>query len=538
MHSDDEARLRSELATLQSENSRLRAEIEQLKRESEQKRRLEDELREREARLQLVLNQLPAVLCTLDPHLRFTSANGAGLRLLDLDAEQITGKSVAEVLAPHDPTPVLEALTEALQGVPKEFEYEFKKRLFQGWLEPLRGADGSVEGIIGFAIDITDIRRLQMQIEQAQRLESIGRLAGGIAHDFNNVLAGISGFAELAQMQLPEEHPAQPYLRQIRDAVARSSQMVSQLLAFARRRVIYPQPMSLNEHLQRVLGILQQILGEDIELNYYLDEQLGTVRADPAQIEQVLVNLVSNARQAMPRGGSLTIETQNVALDDAYVASHWQVKPGEYVLIAITDTGEGIAPEHLPHLFEPFYTTHEGGTGLGLATVHGIVSQAGGYIWVYSEPGKGTTFKIYLPRVHEAPQPLEKVPNEAPAQGDGARILLVEDNPDVLETTAALLRSLGYSVQTATMPSEAIAIAQSHPIDLLITDVVLPQMRGSALAQTLQASHPKMKVLYISGYTENSIIEQGELKLGVAFLAKPYTLSQLAAKVREVLTQP
>ena len=538
MHLDDEARLRRELETLKHENTRLRAEIERLERDTEQKHLLEKELREREARLQLVLNQLPAVLCTIDSSLRFTSANGAGLRLLDLDTTQIVGKSVAEVLAPHDPTPVLTALAEALQGVPREFEYEFKKRLFQVWLEPLRRADGSMEGVIAFAIDITEIRRLQMQIELAQRLESIGRLAGGIAHDFNNVLTGISGFAELAQMQLPEAHPVQAYLQQIRDAVARSSQMVSQLLAFARRRVIYPQPMSLNEHLQRVLGILQQILGEDIELNYYLDAQLGTVRADPAQIEQVLVNLVSNARQAMPRGGRLTIETQNVVLDETYVSSHWQVKPGEYVLIVITDTGEGIAPEHLPHLFEPFYTTRESGTGLGLATVHGLVSQAGGYIWVYSELGKGTTFKIYLPRVPEAPQPLEKAPDEAPAHRGEAYILLVEDNPDVLETTAALLRSLGYTVQTATTPSEAIEIAQSHPIDLLITDVVLPQMRGSALAQTLLASHPKMKVLYISGYTENSIIEQGELKPGVAFLAKPYTLSQLAAKVREVLTQP
>lgn len=282
--------------------------------------------------------------------------------------------------------------------------------------------------------------------------------------------------------------------------------MVSQLLAFARRRIVHPQPMNLNAHLQQALDMLQQILGEDIEITYHIDPNLGTVSADPAQIEQVLVNLVSNARQAMPHGGKLTIETQNTVLDADYAERHWEVQPGEYVLIAVSDTGDGIAPEHLPRLFEPFYTMRETGTGLGLATVYGIINQAQGYIWVYSELGKGTTFKIYLPCATGSAQPLPFPHPTASIAYGTERILLVEDNPTVL---------------TATTPEEAIQVAQAHPIDLLITDVVLPQMRGSILAQILTSVQPNLKVLYISGSTENSIIQRGELKPGVAFYRSP-----------------
>lgn len=528
MDSEDEVRLRQAYESLVNENAQLRAEIEQLRESAQRGLRLEKELR-------VVLSQLPAVLFTVDANLRLTAVMGAGLELMELDPERIIGRTLTEVLAFTDVSALVQVVNETLQGRPQELEFEHKNRLFQVWLEPMRTPENAIECVIGFCMDITDIRRLQKQIEQAQRLDSIGRLAGGIAHDFNNVLAGISGFAELAQVHLPEDHPVQAYLNQIQSAVVRSSQMVSQLLAFARRRVIYPQPMNLNEHLQQVLGLLEQIVGADIEMVYYLDPQLGTVRADPAQIEQVLVNLVTNARQAMPRGGKLTIETQNVVLDADYGASHWGVKAGEYVLIAISDTGVRIAEEAIPHLFEPFYSTRTTGTGLGLATVHGIVTQAQGYIWVYSEPGKGTTFKIYLPRVSDSTQPITSPTPTAPIQKGTERILLVEDNLDVLESTKALLQSLGYTVLSAVHPDEAIALARANPIDLLVTDVILPQMRGSLLAQTLQHMQPNLKVLFISGYTENSVIEHGELKPDVTFLAKPYTLAQLSAKIREVL---
>jgi two-component system cell cycle sensor histidine kinase/response regulator CckA len=264
--------------------------------------------------------------------------------------------------------------------------------------------------------------------------------------------------------------------------------------------------MSVNDHLLQLTPFLQRVLGEDIQLECFLDEQTGAVRADPVQLEQVLLNLTSNARQAMPNGGKLTIETQNVMLDEAYTSQHWGVQPGEYVLISITDTGEGIAPEHLPHIFEPFYTGRAGGTGLGLATVHGIINQAKGHIWVYSEPHKGTTFKIYLPRIYEQAEPLQARPAESLAQSGSGVLLIVEDSDEVRHTMSEMLRALGYTVLETSHPQQALQIAATHAPDLLITDVVLPGMRGGELSRALQAMHPSMKTLFVSGYTENTII--------------------------------
>jgi two-component system cell cycle sensor histidine kinase/response regulator CckA len=349
------------------------------------------------------------------------------------------------------------------------------------------------------------------------------------------MLAAITGFTELAMLQLAGNEPARANLLQVLEAVDRASQLVSQLLAFARRRVIAPQAMSVNDHLLQLTPFLQRVLGEDIQLECFLDEQTGAVRADPVQLEQVLLNLISNARQAMPNGGKLTIETQNVMLDEAYTSQHWGVQPGEYVLISITDTGEGIAPEHLPHIFEPFYTGRAGGTGLGLATVHGIINQAKGHIWVYSEPHKGTTFKIYLPRIYEQVEPLQARPAESVVQPGSGVVLIVEDSDEVRYTMSEMLRALGYTVLETSHPQQALQLAATHAPDLLITDVVLPGMRGGELARALQAMHPSMKTLFVSGYTENTIIERGELKPGMEFLAKPFTMAQLSAKVRHVL---
>lgn len=493
---------------------------------------------ESEQRLRLILSQLPAIMWTVDRDLRFTSSLGAGLRVLGLRENQIVGITLQEYFQSSEAGLIqIQEHQRALAGESREYEFTWGKRHYQVRLEPLRNPQGEVEGVLGLAVDITEIRRLQEQLEQATRLESIGRLAGGIAHDFNNMLTAISGFAELALLQLPESTPAREHLQNILHAVERASQLVNQLLAFARRRLIAPQPMSVNEHLQQLAPFLQRVLGEDIELQYILDEQTGNVRADPVQLEQVLMNLASNARQAMPNGGKLIIETQNVQLDAAYTARHWGVEPGEYVLISLTDTGHGIEPQHLPHIFEPFYSTRaeSGGTGLGLATVHGIISQAGGHIWVYSEPGRGTTFKIYLPRIYEAAQPLA-TPNAPPTIDSGTgTILLVEDNPDVLQTMSAMLRQLGYTVLPASHPQEALRLAATAQPDLLITDVVLPEMRGAELARALTVMHPALKVLFVSGFTENTIHERGEVKPGVEFLAKPFTMAQLSAKVKQML---
>jgi len=490
-----------------------------------------------EQRLRLILSQLPAITWTVDSDLRFTSSLGAGLNALGLQENELRGRTLMDYFQTADPDfAPLRYHRRALQGESVEYEFQWGKRLYQMRLEPLRSADGTIEGVLGLAVDITEIQRLQEQVEQATRLESIGRLAGGIAHDFNNMLAAISGFTELALLQIGENAPARANLLQVLDAVDRASQLVNQLLAFARRRVIAPQAMSVNEHLQQLTPFLQRVLGEDIQLECLLDEQTGTVRADPMQLEQVLLNLTSNARHAMPNGGKLTVETQNITLDEAYTSQHWGVQPGEYVLISITDTGEGIAPEHLPYIFEPFYTGRAGGTGLGLATVHGIINQARGHIWVYSEPGKGTTFKIYLPRIYEQAQPLQ--PRLAPsiAQPGSGVVLIVEDSDEVRHTMSEMLRTLGYTVLEASRPREALQLAATHTPDLLITDVVLPEMHGGELARALQVMHPTLKTLFVSGYTENTIIERGELKPGVAFLAKPFTMAQLSAKVREVLS--
>ncbi len=522
---------------LLAENERLRQEIAILQEREAQSRWLERKISEREHRLRLVLSQLPAIMWTTDSALRFTSLMGAGLQVVSVSDAEFLGKKLSEVSSLDPVDTLLRHHQLALQGEPQEFEAQWRNRYYRVRLEPLRSQEGNIEGTIGLALDITDLRRLQLQVEQAQRMESIGRLAGGIAHDFNNVLAGISGFAELALMPLPPQHPSRPHLEHILDAVNRASALVNQLLAFARRRIITPQPMNLNEHLKQLLPLIERLIGEDIELICYLAEDLGTVRADPTQIEQVILNLVSNARSAMPYGGQLIIETQNVTLDAGYAERHWKVQPGAYVLLSLTDTGIGIPEEHLPHLFEPFYTTREGGTGLGLATVHGIIHQANGHIWVYSEVGKGTTFKIYLPRFEGHAQPImggSMASNYSnPVQGV---ILLVEDSSDVRESTAQLLRAVGYTVLSAPDPIEALRLAQQTPPDLLITDVVLPQMRGSELAERLLQQFPHLKVLYISGYTENTVVVQGELKPDVEFLAKPYTLTQLTERIQKLLS--
>jgi PAS domain S-box-containing protein len=484
----------------------------------------------------LILNQLPAITWTVDRDLRFTSSLGAGLSALGLHENELRSRTLMDYFQTAEPDfAPLQYHRRALQGESVEYEFQWGKQLYQTRLEPLRSADGAIEGVLGLAVDITEIQRLQEQVEQSTRLESIGRLAGGIAHDFNNMLAAISGFTELAILQLAGNEPARANLMQALEAVNRASQLVNQLLAFARRRVIAPQAMSVNEHLQQLTPFLQRVLGDDIQLECLLDEQTGAVRADPVQLEQVLVNLTSNARQAMPNGGKLTVETQNILLDEAYASQHWGVQPGEYVLISITDTGEGIAPEHLPYIFEPFYTGRAGGTGLGLATVHGIINQAKGHIWVYSEPGKGTTFKIYLPRIYEPAKPLQARPAESVAHVGSGVVLIVEDSAEVRHTMSEMLRALGYTVLEASRPQEALQLAATHAPDLLITDVVLPEMRGGELARALQVMHPSLKTLFVSGYTENTIIERGELKPGVAFLAKPFTMAQLSAKVREVL---
>jgi CheY-like chemotaxis protein len=373
-------------------------------------------------------------------------------------------------------------------------------------------------------------------------MEAVGRLAGGIAHDFNNLLTAVAGYSELLLRELPPGDPSRESAEEIRQAGNRAAALTQQLLAFSRRQVLEPRVLDLNAVITGMERMLRRVIGEDVELTTALDPELWRTRADPGQIEQAILNLVVNARDAMPRGGRLTLETANVELDEKFAGYYATVHPGPHVMLAVSDTGVGMDADLQARLFEPFFTTkeHGKGTGLGLSTTYGIVKQSGGSIWVYSEPGHGTTFKIYLPRCEE---PLEDRTAPPPAR-DAAPgtefVLLVEDEPEVRRLVEKLLRLKGYRVLSAASPAEAIAISKRHeaPIELLLTDVIMPGMNGRELSRVLAASRPRMRVLYMSGYTDAAMSQQGILPQGTAFLSKPFTPEALARKVREVLDSP
>ena len=394
-----------------------------------------------------------------------------------------------------------------------------------------------MEGII---VDITERKALENQLQQARRMEAVGRLAGGIAHDFNNLLTIIKGYVEMATNRKGAQPELRSDLQHIGDASERASTLVRQLLAFSRKQVLKPKVLDLNSIVLNLDKLLRRLLAEVIDMKTMVGKNVGAVKADPSQIEQVIMNLVVNARDAMPNGGRLLIETANVELDAAYAQDHATVRPGRYVMLAVTDTGIGMDADTVAHIFEPFYTTKGSGsgTGLGLSTVYGIVKQSGGYIWVYSEPGKGTTFKVYLPRVDDRVEISSTMEAPSAAARNGKEtILLVEDEPGVRELTNMVLSGRGYSVLEALNPQDAERLAASHgsEIHLLLTDVVMPGISGRELAKKLTARHPNLRVLYMSGYTYNVIAEDGTLEDGLSFLQKPFTPQILAQKVRETL---
>jgi signal transduction histidine kinase len=383
-------------------------------------------------------------------------------------------------------------------------------------------------------------RLLFQQLLQAEKMQAIGRLAGGVAHDFNNVLTIVMGYA---QQMLDNENPTGDSVHngasQIITASNRAAALTRQLLAFGRKQVLQPSTLNLNTIIVDVDKMLRRLIHENVEIVTSPSPRLGSVKADRGQMEQVLLNLVINARDAMPEGGTLTIETGNVELDEAYAREHAGVNSGSYVMLAVSDTGEGMSAETLAHIFEPFFTTKEvsKGSGMGLATVYGIVQQSGGHVWVYSEPGRGSTFKVYLPRVESAAEPAARTPGSEPTIRGKETILVAEDDTQVRGLTVAILRACGYLVLEPENALEADRVCQQHPghIDLLLTDVVMREMSGPDLARRLQKLHPQTKVLFMSGYIDNAIVHQGVLDAGIAFLAKPFTPSALAGKVRQVL---
>jgi PAS domain S-box-containing protein len=406
-------------------------------------------------------------------------------------------------------------------------------------ISPVRDGSGEIANYVAVERDITREKQLEEQVRLSQRLESVGRLAGGVAHDFNNLLTIIIGYCDLILQTMRVEEPHRGHIAEVKKAADRAAALTRQLLAFSRRQVMTPQVVDLNSVVANIQSMVKRLIGEDIQLVTFPAADLGRVLVDPGQVEQVIMNLVVNSRDAMPQGGKITIETGNVHLDESYAGGHFPVKSGPYAMLAVSDTGCGMDAATKAHIFEPFFTTKEQGkgTGLGLAMVYGIVKQSDGYIWVYSEVGRGTTFKIYFPLVDAltAPAQIGKTAAERPRGSE--TILIVEDEAAVRALVSGVLRSSGYAIITANSGAEALEICGQQPgkIDLLLTDVVMPEMSGPQLAERLAKSYSKMKVLFVSGYSDDAIVHHGVLDSQSAFLQKPFTPEALARKVREVL---
>ena len=476
--------------------------------------------------------------------LRFLAVNDAAIRQYGWAREEFLGMTIKDIRPPEE----VARMVETIEGTSarREATERWKHRTKSGTLldvevsaNPLafRGKSASLV----LAHNVTERRTLEAQLVQSQKMEAIGRLAGGVAHDFNNLLGVIIGFSELLLKDLAPQHRGRKRVEQIRKAADRAAGLTRQLLAFSRKQVLQPKVLDLNGVVTEIERMLRRLIGEDVRLVAVLGEPPAHVRADPGQIEQVIVNLAVNARDAMPKGGRLIIETSNIDLDDAYVRTHSYVQPGPYAMLAVSDTGDGMDAATLSHLFEPFFTTKEAGkgTGLGLATVFGIVKQSGGHITVYSEPGQGSTFKVYLPRVDEKGDAVAPTV-AAPSPAGHETVLLVEDEEAIRLLIREILETVGYTVLDAGRPDDAaeIATAREGPIHLLLTDVILPGMSGADLARRVQEARPETKVLFMSGYTDEAIGHHGVLESGTHFLQKPFASDALLRKVRDVLDAP
>ena len=509
--------------------------------------RSEEALRRSEADFRGLVEHAPLGIYRATPEGRFLTVNPALIRMLGYAwAEEVLRLDIGrDVYA--DPEQRNKLLTDDAQHNEAGTETEWKRKdgsiiTVRVSIHAVYGLGGQVECYEGLVGDITQQRSLENQFRQAQRMEAVGRLAGGVAHDFNNILTAITGYSELLLEDLGPKDPKRADVGEIKAAAMRATALTRQLLAFSRKQVLQTRVVDLNELVQTLDNMLHRLIGEDVRLELSLALALGAVRADPGQIEQVILNLAVNSRDAMPSGGRLTIETANVDLDEAYARAHAGALPGRYVMLAVSDTGVGMDGEIRSHIFEPFFTTKEvgKGTGLGLATVYGIVKQSGGSVWVYSEPGRGTTFKIYLPQVDELPETGDLPAPLQPVAGGRETILLAEDDPSVRAIVSDVLTQKGYRVLRAPDGQTALAIARGQPeeIHLLLTDLVMPGMTGRDLAEALTAERSGLRVLYMSGYTDDAVVRHGVLTDGMPYLQKPFAPRALATKVREVLDRP
>ena len=507
-----------------------------------ERKRAEEKVRDSEARLRVLIEQLPAVLWTVDKDLRFTSVLGAGLTRLGLKPDQLVGLSLLDYFETADQTFLpIAAHRRAVAGEAMTFHVEWKSGSYACHAEPLRDANGALQGAICMSLDITDRKQLEEQLRQAQKMEAVGRLAGGIAHDFNNLLMVIQGYADLLTDRVPTGDPLRRNAEQIQMAAQRATSLTRQLLAFSRKQMLAPKVLNVQTVVSDMEKILHRLIGEDVALETSSAPDLWLVKADRSQIEQVILNLAVNARDAMPQGGRLTIETANVVLDASYAHPPAVLSPGKYVMLAVTDNGSGMDAETQAHIFEPFFTTKEKGkgTGLGLATVYGIVKQSGGYVWVYSEPGRGTSFKIYLPRIEDekSGSARDRKPDIQSLPRGSETVLLVEDEKGVRELAREYLEMSGYTVIEAENGHMALELSGMHAgqIHLLMTDVVMPGISGRELAERVSQVRPEIKVLYMSGYTDQAVVHHGILETDAILLQKPFTAAALASKLREIL---
>ncbi|HET9308326.1 MAG TPA: PAS domain S-box protein [Candidatus Sulfotelmatobacter sp.] len=515
------------------------------------RKRAEEEIRQSQQKLRFHFDHTPLAVVEWDLDFRVTAWNPS--------AERIFGYTRQQALGQHGSFIVPDAYREPVDRVWRDLIHPAEGRdtprarfghndnitkdgrlISCEWYNtPLVDDSGRVFGVASLVQDVTERVALEERLRHSQKMEAVGRLAGGVAHDFNNLLTVILGYTQLLADNVPARSKMADSTAQIKSAAERAAGITRQLLAFSRKTVLKPRVLNLNDVLLNLDSLLRRLIGEDIEVFTVPADDLGSVKADPGQIEQVIMNLALNSRDAMPRGGKITLETANSTLDQTYATDHQPVQPGSYIMLAVSDTGCGMSPETQSRIFEPFYTTKEvgKGTGLGLSMVYGIVKQSGGYIWVYSEPNRGTTFKIYLPRVD---QPAERSADEkraSPAQRGSETILLVEDDPQLRELSSSVLAHCGYNMLVAATPEEGLDICKANHSDirLLVTDVVMPRINGRELAEKILKVCPKVRVLYISGYTSNAIVHYGVLEEGLWFLPKPFSLSALVAKVREVL---
>jgi two-component system cell cycle sensor histidine kinase/response regulator CckA len=534
---------------------KLRQRVQDLEASENERRRAKEALRESEERFRQMYDEAPVGYHELDREGRIIRVNRRELEMLGYNEEELLRRPVWKFVVEEEMTrQVILAKIAGDVSFHETFERTYRRK--DGTTLPvmiqdriIRDKKGRILGIRSMIEDITERRRAEEalqkseeQLRQWQRVEAIGRLAGGVAHDFNNLLMTIKGCSELLLGGLDPRDLRREEVEEIRKAAERATALTRQLLAFGRRQVLQPQVLDLNEVVANMDRMLQRLIGEDIQLFTVLDPQLWPVKVDPGQIEQVIMNLAVNARDAMRGGGKLTIETANVILDEDYARRHVSVKPGPCVMLAVTDNGCGMDKETQSHLFEPFFTTKETGegTGLGLSTVYGIVKQSGGNIWAYSELGQGTTFKIYLPRIEEAVRTYRPKAGRAVSPGGSETILLVEDEEAVRTIVSKILQNKGYTVLEAHHGIEALQICEHHEglIHLMVTDVVMPMMSGRELAERLTMLRPEIRVLFMSGYPDNAIVHHGVLGAGTAFLQKPFTLNALECKVRELLDAP